>query len=75
MSLKTWLWQSRIVRHQPFAEKIAHFERQAQQHITRLLNAGRTGRFEDTLDLHVIEGRDHRRNHDRRRNAGLRQAA
>src|SRR4029079_18911448 len=28
-----------IVRHQPFAEKIAHFERQPQQHVARFLDA------------------------------------
>src|SRR5882757_6935667 len=29
-----------IVRHQPFAEQIAHFQRQPQQHVARFLVAG-----------------------------------
>ena len=60
---------------QPFAEQVAHLKRQAQQHITRLLDAGGHGRLQDALDFHVVERRDHRRHHHRRRHADLRQPA
>src|SRR6185312_1864457 len=62
-----------IVRHQPFAEKVAHLERQAQQHVARFLDAGDLRRLEDALHLAVVERRDDRRDHHRRRHAGVRQ--
>src|SRR5215204_5002710 len=39
------------IRHQPFAEEIAHFERQPQQHVPGFLDAGDRGGVEDALDV------------------------
>src|SRR5436190_10471016 len=41
--------------HQPFAEDILHLERQSQEHIAGVLDAGRRNRLEDRLDLTVVE--------------------
>ncbi|KAH2821212.1 hypothetical protein KXV85_002907, partial [Aspergillus fumigatus] len=62
-----------IVRHQPFAEEIAHFKRQAQQHVAGFPGAGMGRRIEDALDLGIVQRRDHRRYHNRGGDAGLRQ--
>ncbi len=61
----------RIVRFQPFAEQVAYFERQAQQHVAGFLGAGGGGGVKNALDLHVVERRDHRRHHHRCRYADL----
>src|SRR5262245_641740 len=41
----------REIRHQPFAEQVAHFERQAKQDVTRFLHANSRGGVEDALHL------------------------
>src|SRR6202166_3172543 len=37
------------IRHQPFAEQVAHFERQPQQHVAGMAHAGRSHGFETRL--------------------------
>ena len=49
------------IRHQPFAEQVAHFERQAQQHIAGVPHAGCRDRIEDALDLGIVDRGDDRR--------------
>ena len=59
------------IRHQPFAEQVAHFQRQAQQHIAGMAHAGLRHRLEDALDLGIVDRRNDRRHHGRGRHAGL----
>src|SRR4030088_1553648 len=40
-----------IIGHQPFAEQVADLQRQPQQHIARLLDAGTLRRIKNALDL------------------------
>src|ERR1700736_5727070 len=56
-----------IVGHQPFAEKVAHLERQPQQHIARFLDAGVRRSVKNALDLGIVQCWDHRRYHHRGR--------
>ena len=49
------------IRHQPFAEEIAHFERQPQDHVAGALHAGGSGGVENALDLGIVDRRDDRR--------------
>src|SRR3974390_1678646 len=60
-----------VVLNQPFAEQISYLERQTQEHVACLLHAGRGDRVEDSLDLAVVECRNHRRYHRRGRHANL----
>ena len=58
---------------QPFFEQRANLQRQAQQDVAGLPGPGRRRRGQDGFQLHVVERRDHRRGHDRDRNAGAAQ--
>ena len=62
-----------VVRLEPFDEQVAHFERQAKQHIARALDARHRRGIEDALDVGVVDRRNDRRHHHRGRNAGRRQ--
>ena len=46
------------IRHQPFAEQVAHFERQPQQHVAGALHPERGRGIENALDLGVVDGRE-----------------
>ena len=63
-----------IIRHQPFAEQVAHLQRQPQQHVACFLDAGMRRRIENALDLGIVQRGDHRSDHHRGRNSRFRQS-
>src|SRR4051812_38320694 len=65
----------RKVFDQPLAEKVAQFEWQAQQNISRFLHPGGRRGIEDALDLHVVDRGNDRRDHHGGRDTGLREFA
>src|SRR3954453_22224869 len=81
MSLNTWLWRSgkfsitHSRKNQPLAEKVAQFEWQAQQNISRFLPPGGRRGIEDALDLHVVDRGNDWRDHHGGRDTGLREFA
>ena len=60
-----------IVRHQPLAKQIAHFQRKPQEDVARLPGAGVRGRIENSLELGVDEGRNERGDKRECRDAGV----
>jgi hypothetical protein len=55
---------------QPGLEDSADLQRQAQQHIAGTVGTLAGGAFQDALQLHVVDRRDHRRRQHRHRDAG-----
>ena len=58
---------------QPFAEQIADFKRQAQQHIARFPRARLKSCLQNAFDLGIRQCRNNRRDHHRHRNGGFSQ--
>jgi len=56
---------------EPALEQPGHLMRQAQQHVAGRTRTGFAGGFQQALQLHVVDHRDHRRAHHADRHAGL----